>query len=110
MTRNARWTSRRHSRTARTTSSWGDRSARRATRARPPRRSRRRSRLFSRHRDELLEQALEVRMHGEERAVKEHLAVARHAQGGEVPDLEDAYFVGLVLDIDPAEACVRKLL
>ena len=48
-------------------------------------------------------------MHGEERAVKENLAVARHANGGEILDLEIAHLVGLVLDVDPAEAGVRKL-
>ena len=42
-------------------------------------------------------------MNGEERAVKQHLAVPRHADGGEVLDFQVADLVGLVLDVDPAE-------
>ena len=49
-------------------------------------------------------------MHGEERAVKEDLAVARHADGGEVLHLQVADLVRLVLDVDPAEFRLRKLL
>ena len=50
-------------------------------------------------------------MHGEERAVKQHLAVARHADGGEVLDVgEIPELIGPVLDVEPAEFDARKLL
>src|SRR5262245_17378292 len=94
-------------RTAPTTSSSAGRSARRRTRARRPKRSSRRSLLFSR-REELREQPLEMRMNRQLRAVKEHLAPSRDANRGEVLDFQVAHFVGLVLDVDPAELGLRE--
>src|SRR5438477_11373266 len=91
--------------------SWSaGRSARLPIRARRPARSRRRLRLFSLPNEELLEQPLEMRMDRQLRAVKQQLAPARHADRGEVLHLEVAHFVGLVLDIDPAEPRLRKFL
>ena len=49
-------------------------------------------------------------MDGEEGAVKEHLAVARHPDGGKVLHLQVADLVGLVLDVDPAELRCREFL
>src|SRR5512138_896150 len=110
MTRRGRSTWRRPSPTAPTTSWWGGRSARRRTRAPPPRRSRRPSPLSFLPSEELPEQPLEVRMDGEQRAVKQQALSVRHPDGGEILDFEVADFVGLVLDVDPAELGARKLL
>src|SRR5689334_9507210 len=102
--------SRRPSGPAPTTSSSAGRSARPPTRARPPRRCRARSRLFSRPREELLQEPLEVGVEGEQGAVKNELVAARYADGGEVLDFQIAERVGLVLDVDPAELGLRELL
>src|SRR4051794_17413168 len=107
MIRSASWTLPRLSRTAPTISSSDGRFARRPIRARQRKARRPPSRLFFRPSDELLEQPLEVRMHREQGAVKQHIAAARHANGGKVLHLELAHFVRLVLDIDPAELRCR---
>src|SRR4051812_8902309 len=109
MTRNARSTWRRRSRTAPTISSSAGRSARRPSRARPPRQSRRRLRLFLRPSEQLLEQPLEMRMDRQLHAVEQHFAIARHADRREILDLEIADLVGLILDVDPAELRAGKL-
>src|SRR5882672_6722809 len=92
--------SRRPSPTAPTTSS-AARSATRRTRARPPRRSS--PPLLLSFLEQRFEQALEVRMDRQLRAVEQHLIASRHADRREVVHLEVADFLGLVLDIDPAE-------
>src|SRR2546425_8750818 len=102
--------SRRPSPTAPITSWSAARSARPPIRAPRPRRSRRRLRLFFLPSEELLEQPLEMRMDRQLRAVKQQFAPARHADRGEVLDLEVADLVGLVLDIDPAELRLREFL
>src|SRR5690349_527977 len=93
---------RRRSRTAPTTSWSAARSARPPIRALRPRPSRRRLPLFFRS-EQLLQQALEVRVDRELHAVEENFIPARHADRREVLDLEVADFIGVVLDVDPAE-------
>ena len=47
---------------------------------------------------------------GEEGPVEELVAAALDQDGGEVLHLPVAYFLGVVLDIQPAEARLRELL
>ena len=47
---------------------------------------------------------------GRQRAVEQDLLAARHAEGGEVLHLEVADFVGLVLDVEPAEPRAGEFL
>src|SRR5262245_33242321 len=89
-----------------TTSWWGGRFARRPIRARRrPRSSRRSLRFFQR-----LEQPPEMIVVGEEGAVEELAAVALDEEGREVLHLPVAHFLGVVLDVEPAKARLRKLL
>src|SRR5579859_3945939 len=96
----------RHSPTAPTISLSAARSAWRRSRARPPRRSNPPLPLF--FLEQLLEQPLEVGMDRKLRAVKQHLLIAslfaHHTDRREILDIEVADFVGLILDIDPAES------
>src|SRR5207253_3672522 len=101
--------SRRRSPTAPTTSLSAARFARPPTRAPRPRRSRRRLPLFSRS-ERFAQQPLEVRVDRKLHAVKQHLVAARHSDGGEILHLELADFIGLVLDVDPAEFRAGELL
>src|SRR5262245_40324818 len=97
---------RRRSPPARTTSSSVGRSARRRIHLPRRPRSSRRSLGFSQR----LQQAPEVLVVGEERTVEELGSVALDQDGGEVVHLPVAHFLGVVLEVEPAEARLRKLL
>src|SRR5882762_902867 len=105
-TRNAPSTRRRRSRTAPTTSSSGDRSARPRTPGRRRKPSSAPSRLFSP--EQLLQQALEELMGRRLRAEKKRLPAALDQEGREVLDLQVAHLVGIVLGLEPGEPGLRK--
>src|SRR5262249_52008794 len=104
--KSARWTWRRRSPPARTTSWWGARSARRPTRALPPPRSRQRSLGFFQR----LEEPPEMLVVGEEGTVEELGAVALDEEGREVFHLPVADLRGVVLHVEPAEARAGEFL
>src|SRR5688572_31640106 len=106
MTKSARWTWPRRSRTAPITSWSGGRSARRPIPGPLRKTSSRRSLLSSL--DKLFEQPLEVLVMRQHHALEQGLAAAAHQDRREVLDVDLLHRLGFVLDIDPAKLGARE--